>query len=311
MRDYQRELKELRERIAGRRENIAVLERLQEQEVFWQQEVAQRQAQWDREQRDVDRLERVSLSSVWASLRGSKEDDLDREKAEAAAARFKLQEAERQLDEIRFEIRDRQDRVDADADCETRYETVLLEKEQEYRAKDPALAARLADIEQRELQIVSRHKELQEAINAGDRALFQIDAALEKLSDAESWSALDLFGGGLLTDMMKYSNMDEAQYLMERVQSDLWRYRAELADVAQTVSFDLQSGSVLRMADYFFDNIFTDWAVRDRIMQTGYELQEVADRVRRIQDGLIRDLKKTEQELIKLQNERAEAVRLA
>jgi len=311
MRDYQKELDALRERIARRREHIAVLEKLYEQETFWKETVEQRRLDWDREQRDVDRLERVSLSSLWSSLRGSKEEDMDREKAEEYAARMKLQEAERQLEEIRGEILNRLEQIQADEGFEAMYEQVIKEKEAEYRAKNPILAEKLSDLEQQEMGLVSRRKELREAVTAGSRALEQINAALWKLSDAEGWSSWDMFGGGLLTDMMKYSSMDEAQKLMESVQSNLRRYQAELADVAQTAIFDLQPGSMLQMADIFFDNFFTDWAVRDRIQQSGYQLEGVKDQVNRIQYGLERELDETERGLEAIQKEREELVRRA
>ena len=95
--DYQRELNELRERIAALRNDTAVLEDLRRQEEVCRREAEERSAQWSREQRDVDRLEKVSLSSIWASLRGSRDGDMDRERAEAWAARLRYQEAERQL----------------------------------------------------------------------------------------------------------------------------------------------------------------------------------------------------------------------
>lgn len=311
MRDYQRELEELRQRIAQRREHIAVLENLRRQEVFWQQETERRQNQWKKEERDVEQLERVSLSSVWASIRGSKEDDLDREKAEAWAARLKLQEAERQLEEIRMEISDREARVQADADCERQYEELLLEKERELRKKDPVLAAKLAEIEQRQLTLASQLRELQEAGDAGERALAQIDAAQSSLRDAEGWSTWDLVGGGLLTDMMKYSRMDEAQRLMEGVQSELRRYQAELADVAQAASFEMQPDGMLRMADYFFDNFFTDFLVRDRIQKSVCRMQEVGGQVAQMQEQLRRETEETRQKLAELEKEREAAVRQA
>jgi len=311
MRDYNRELAQLRERIAQRRENITVLGQLRQQEKFWRREVELRQAQWAKEQRDVDQLEKVSVSSIWASLRGTKDEDIDREKAEAWTARLKFQEAKRQLEEVFGEIEDRELRIRADEGCEVEYESLLLEKEREYRDKDPILAAKLKDIEQRELQLTSQLRELQEAVDAGERALKQIYEALAKLSDAESWSTWDMLGGGLLTDMMKYSNLDDAQCLMEGVQSELRRYQAELADVAQEITFNLQPEGMLRAADYFFDNIFTDWAVRDKIMQSDTQLREVSGRVCSVQKGIRQQLENARQELTSLQAEREEAVRLA
>ena len=303
MRDYQKELETLREQMARRQEDTAVLYRLLEQERSLQQTAEQRLAEWEREHRDVERMERVSLSSVWASLRGTKEEDLFREKAEEQAALLKLQEAERQLEEVQAEILDRRSRLQETEGCERRYEAILREKEREYRAKDPALAERLANLERRKLEVTSRRRELLEARDAGETALRQIESALGSLDSAEGWSTWDVLGGGLMSDLMKYSHMDDAQQLMQSAQSSLRRYQAELADVAVNTSFDLQPDVFTRTMDIFFDNIFSDWAVRDRIEQSINQLAYVEDQVCRIQSGLELELDETERALKALDEE--------
>lgn len=309
MRDYQKELNELRERIAQRRDDIAVYESLCRQEEDCKREVDNRITQWAKEERDVEKLERLTWSSIMASLRGNKDEDLDREKREAYAARLRLQEAERQLAEIRSEIRMRQDRLSMSADCEQKYQAVLLEKAEEARKQNPVLAERLAELEQRELGLTTRKKELEEALFAGCQTMDHIRLAMDDLGTAEGWSSWDILGGGLIADAMKYSSMDDAQKKMEQVQSDLRRYQAELADVAHTAAFDLQPGGFLQVADFFWDNIFADFAVRGKIQQSQNQMQELKVKVSRIQNGLEQELKETEQGLAALQDEKNELIR--
>jgi len=309
MRDYQKELNELRERIAQRRDDLAVYESLCRQEEDCKREVDTRMTQWAKEERDVEKLEKLTWSSIMASLRGNKDEDLDREKREAYAARLRLQEAERQLAEIRSEIRIRQDRLSMSADCERKYQALLLEKAEEARKQNPVLAEKLTEIEARELGLTSRRKELREALTAGQQALVHIHAAMDDLHSAGNWGTWDILGGGLIADAMKYSAMDEAQKNMELVQSDLRRYKAELADVAHTAAFDLQPGGFLQFADFFWDNIFTDFAVRDKIYQSQDQMQELKIQVSRIQNGLEQELKETEQGLAALQDEKNELIR--
>ena len=303
MRDYQKELETLREEIARRREDSAVLERLMQQETACLQTAEQRLREWDKEHRDVGRMERVSLSSVWASLRGTKEEDLLREKAEEQAALLKLQEAERLLEEVRAEIEERHRCLQETEGCEQRYDDLLREKEQAYRHKDPDLAAKLAQLEREKLDVTARRRELLEAQEAGRQALGSIQNALKSLDSAAGWSTWDVLGGGLISDVMKYSHMDEAQRLMESAQSALRRYQAELADVAMTASFDLQPGGLTRTMDIFFDNIFSDWAVRDRIGQSSNHLAYVENQVGRIQAKLDLELDETKMALDALEEE--------
>lgn len=309
MRDWQKELNELREQMAQRQDDIAVYETLCVQEKKCKQEVDSRMTKWAREERDVEKLEKLTWSSVLASLRGNKEEDLRREKAEAYAAHLQLQEAKRQLEEIRSEIRVRQERICMSAGCERQYEALLLEKAAEVSKNDPILAEKLKEMEQRELGLASRRKEIKEALSAGQMALAHIQAAMNDLHSAGNWGTWDILGGGLIADAMKYSSMDEAQKKMELVQSDLRRYEAELADIAHTASFDLQPGGFLQFADFFWDNIFADFAVRDKIYQSQDQMQELKIQVTRIQNRLEQELKETEQGLTALQNEKNELIR--
>ena len=311
MRDYEKELNALREQMAQRREDQSVLSNLYRQEESCKRKVAESMTQWAKEERDVEKLEKLTLSSVLASLRGNKEDEIDREKREAYAARLRLQEAERQRDEIRYEIRLRQERIKASESCEQNYEALLREKAEAVRKTDPVLAEKLTELEQRELGMTSRQKELEEAFAAGRQAMDHIRAAIVDLDDAEGWSTWDIFGGGLIVDAMKYSSMDDAQKKMEQVQSDLRRYQAELADVAQTAAFDLQPDGFLQFADFFWDNIFSDLAVRDHIYQSQGQMQTLREQVQQIQTNLERELDETERGLKALREEKSELIRNA
>lgn len=306
MRDYRKETEELRERIARRREALRVLEQLKEQEAACRQELSDLQLKYAKEQGDVDKLSHLSWSSIWAVVKGSIEEDLEREQAEAWAARAKVQEAQRQLEEIRGEME--ACRARADEKCEAEYQELLQKKAADYRKSDPNFAARMADLERRELAAATERRELNEALCAGKRVLSQSAAALESLSSAEGWSTWDLIGGGMMSDIMKYSRMDEAQHMMEQVQSELRRYRAELADVAQEACFNLQANQFTWMMDIWFDNIFADWAVRDRIIQASNRLEEVQQQVQQMQHRLEDRLEAVQQRMEALRKEWEETV---
>lgn len=306
MTDYRKELEALRERIAKRRETLRLLEQLEEQEASCRQKLSDLQTQYVKEQEDVERLRHISWSSLWAAAKGSLEEDLEREQAEAFAAQARVQETQRHLGEIRSEIE--ACRAKADESCEAEYQELLQKKEAEYRRTNPDFAARMAELERRELAAATERRELNEALCAGKRLLTQMAAALESLSSAEGWSTWDLFGGGMMSDMMKYSRLDEAQKMMEAVQSDLRRYRAELADVTQGTCLELQMDQFTWVMDIWFDNVFADWMVRDRIIQASNRLEEVQQRVQQTQWQLESRLEDVQQRMETLRKEREEAV---
>lgn len=125
-------------------------------------------------------------------------------------------------------------------------------------------------------------KERQEAIDAGNRALFSLRAAQGQLNSAKNWGVVDLLGGGLITSMIKRSKMDDAQRYMEEAKRDLQTFSNELRDVSQSISLDFNSGDFLRFADYFFDGLVADWLVQDRIHNARQQVDEAIRRVEQI-----------------------------
>ena len=74
-----------------------------------------------------------------------------------------------------------------------------------------------------------------------------------------------MLGGGLIADAAKHSHLDEAQEQVEKLQGALRRFKTELADVEIIADMQVNVDGFLRFADYFFDGLFADWTVMDRI----------------------------------------------
>ena len=68
-------------------------------------------------------------------------------------------------------------------------------------------------------------------------------------------------GGGLMADLAKYEELDDAQKQIEQLQVELRRFKTELADVEITADLQVTVDSFLKFADFFFDGLFADWAV--------------------------------------------------
>ena len=124
-------------------------------------------------------------------------------------------------------------------------------------------------------------KERNEAIDAGERALSSLRAAREELRSAGNWGLLDLFGGGVISGLVKHSKMDNAQGYMEQAKRDLQGFSKELQDVNMTHNLNLNVSDFLTFADFFFDGLVADWLVQDRINETR---DQVEDAIRQVED---------------------------
>lgn len=125
---------------------------------------------------------------------------------------------------------------------------------------------------------------MREAQDAAQEAQQALAAARHVLDKALGLSTFDtFFGGGLLVDLTKYDRMDEGARQMQLADQALRRLSAELADTGMSGVGGLEVGELTRAFDVWLDNIFSDWAVRDRINQAIARTAEAARTVHRVE----------------------------
>lgn len=264
---YDELLKRQQEQIARSRQLTSMIEELRGQRDELSERVCKLNAMKLEEQADVDRLKGRSLAAFFYNVIGKMDERLDKERQEAYAARVKYDAAARELEAVEHDLNRFEAEYHELRGCEQAYENTLKEKAAAVKATGGDNAEEILKLEERSAFLKSQKKELGEAIAAGDAALSTTEQVLDSLNSAEGWGTWDLLGGGLIADMAKHSHLDEAQGRIEELQSQLRRFRTELADVTIQADMQVSVDGFLRFADYFFDGLFADWAVLDKINQ--------------------------------------------
>jgi len=270
-------------------------------------EVAAARARVAEEDRSLARLERLTLTRVVATLRGSRESRLALRRAEADAARLHLAKVEAELAAIRrdqeaIEVRLRElDRAPAD------YAAVLTEKEQQIRASGGAGAARLRELAEERAAVTEELREIEQA----DQAALAADQALarvrEAVSSAKKWSAYDTyFAGGVFSGMIKHKRLDRAADAAAEADRCLARLHAELADLGDppAVAPHLVWDQKQKLIDIWVDRVMDDWAVHDQIKRARQRVAEVAAEVERVRADLRQRTEAARQRLDRLEAER-------
>lgn len=294
MNGYNELLRELRRQTERKRHLEAILPELYARRDELEERVDELEAVKLTEQADVDRLEGHSLAAFFYGVIGRMDEKLDKERGEAYAARVKYDAAAGELAAVREQIERSEAELASLQGCQERFERLLREKAESLRRSGGAEGNEFLRLEKRLAFLAGQKQELLEAVTAGQDALETARAILSSLNSAQGWGTWDLLGGGLLADIAKHSHLDEAQAMVQRLQGQLRAFRTELADV------DLSAGDLrvsidgfLRFADYFFDGLFADWAVMDRInrskeqvSRTVWQLEAVLDRLSAMLGGL-------------------------
>ena len=123
-------------------------------------------------------------------------------------------------------------------------------------------------------------REVDEAIQAGERALDSLREAKAKLNSARNWGIYDILGGGMISSMVKHSKMSSANEWVAQANRDLKRFAKELRDVDEDGLY-VQAGSLASTLDIFFDNVFSDFIVQNRINEARGEIDRMIDRIER------------------------------
>ena len=148
MKDYDERLRTLQEQAARKTRLEAKLAEVNRQKKMLQEKEEEWEKKAAREQRDVEQLEGASLSSLYYAIIGKKGEKLDKEKAEAYAARVKLETAKAELDRTIEEISRIQAELAPIRGCEQEYQKTLRDKRSQLQAAGGRAAEEIFQIEE-------------------------------------------------------------------------------------------------------------------------------------------------------------------
>lgn len=292
---YDEELQRLQQEMMEKERADAKLADLYIQQNELEKKAADLKKIMEDEQEDVDRLNRKSLTAFLYRASGKMEEKLSKEEEEALAAVVKYDSAEKELQAVEEDIAYYEKQASGLPDCKLQYERMLEAKKEEIKESGNIEAGKILEMERQIAAIENRRKEVREAINAGERAHSIAEETLDGLKSAKNWGMVDLIGGGIMSDVIKYDKLKSVKDRTSALQMALRTFRTELADVSSQIEGPLQVevGEFLHFADYFFDGIFTDWMVYDKIKvsqeraeQTYSQIQGILEQLRKMQEQL-------------------------
>ena len=274
----------------------AKLQELKRQRGTYNREVFDLREALRKEQEDVEKLEGRSLANYFFQVIGRLDEKLDRERQEAYAAKVKLDTAQRELAGVEEDILLIERQLSEARVARMRYQEGLAQKRAALTASGTAAGEQILGLEQKITDLQARMREIKEAVSAGRSARITADRILSKLESADGWNTWDLLGGGgIITHLVKHSHLDEAQDLVSQLQRDLRRFRTELADIQISADVQVSVEGFLRFADYFFDGLFADWAVGNRISQSQSSVSKTKSQIEQTMRELERMEAATEQ----------------
>ena len=234
------------------------------------------------ENRDVDTLENSSIAGFFLDMFGKREEKLEKERREAYAAKAKYTTAQNELAAVDHDI-DRYTReLETLKNCEAELQQIL----DTYMA-DTANSENTIVLQTQLSLLKGRQLEMEEAIAAGEKVTASADIILTYLDKADGWSTADFFLDSFLVDVAKHDNIDKATTEIGRMQTYLRQFKSELADVTIERNISISIDGFVTFADYFWDGIFSNLAVRDKIHSARNQVSDVKHKTRNTINMLI------------------------
>ena len=294
-------LSELQTRAATKPTLEAKLRELRSQKWEFNRQVSSLRLAFREEQADVEKLEGKSLANYFFRVVGQLDEKMDRERQEAYAAKVKLDAAQQELEGIESDILQMENQLKEIQLAEAQYREIIEKKRAALKDSGTAVGDQIIEMEQSIAVLEAQKQEIMEAITAGRSAGSTATSILSELNRADSLNIRDMCdAGGIITHVAKHEHLDTAQDLVCRLQSELRRFKTELADIHISANMQVRVDGFLRFADFFFDGLFADWAVGDRISNSISSVSHTKGQIERTLERLREMEKVTDSEIAKL-----------
>ncbi|PKQ31273.1 MAG: hypothetical protein CVT62_10115 [Actinobacteria bacterium HGW-Actinobacteria-2] len=229
---------------------------------------------------EVDALESVTPTRVWATLRGTRASEVERERGERMAAEAAVAELERTYDAARRSCAELLSAILALGDVYRTQERALAVEEGRLLDAGGGAAAQLVEISGQLASVATQRAQLANAKVAAKAAADALNDAARELASADGWSAYDtFFGGGMISSSVKHDHLDVAGGRLVAAGVALTQLSTEVAEVGLVGAGGLQVDDLTRTVDVWFDNFLTDWFVSDQISEARERTADASARV--------------------------------
>ncbi len=261
-----------------------------------------------KEESDVGALEGLSMTALFQTVLGNRDERLKKERQEFLAAKLKYDQAMASQADAQLEVQRLRDKLLTLAEADADFQRLTDEKGTLLSNANDERAEKLLSFTEKLTDLNAHSKELQEAVQAGQAALDSLNQVRAELGSAANWGTWDMLGGGTISTMIKHSKIDSAKQQAQYAQRQLNRFRKELVDAGQLLHSSIEVDGFSTFADYFFDGLIADWVVQSRIQSATSACSSTIAKVSSAVNECRRKLGETDREIESVNRTRQEFI---
>ena len=270
---------------------IRTLEKLRKQQATIESQIKHTEVDIENYERDLkearkklNKLEGFSFVNVFRTWTGKQQELLEERMDVIATKELKLIEAQLMHEDLKDDLVDTIYKINAINEPYLVDQIKQLEQKIQiyYMANNPTIAAKLDENIEQQYLVQQLLTEIHEAIAAGKEAQHKLVEAAQALHKAKDYSTWDTFlGGGLIATALKHEKLDKSNSYLHSAQIALQRFQNELLDIQEMKhgTLEIDTDGFVKFADYFFDDIFSEWSIHSKISTAMDQITRVLDDV--------------------------------
>ena len=255
----------------------------------------------DKEQKDVETLEKEGLRTMFRKFLGDREEQLEKERQDYLRVSLRFNELFKSVELIRFEL-DLLTKKEANLEkLQGEIELLFKEREVEILNHGEPAAQEIRGINQQTDKLNKFAVQVDEAFAVGQRAFELVQKAEHSLGEAQMWGQRDIWNSNNNADYMKQRSIDKAREFVTQARNALIHFGNELKDVDPSIQFvaKLELEVFSQFGDAFFDNLISDWIEQQKITKSFQAVNQMRSQV----EGYLFQLEKMKGEIrVKLES---------
>ena len=299
--DYDAALAELQEKIRRKKKAKNLLAHFTEEATRLNSIMEDRFKEYEVEKEEAEALQSATLTLLFYSLLGLKEEKLSKEESEALAAKAAYETAKAELDHILARQVELRAEIRSLGNCERDYEEMVAEKKAWLMVKEATVNTEVEALEAEKAAIIRDSKELKEAMESGQYALRVARSVMDALAKAKLLNFNDVVGDrrhrGTVASAFRESEVDyEKHSTLVRLDNSiqtlgkyLQDFAAELKDVAALPMENLPSTSFsdgLLFLDRWVEGLFAEIVVSVKLDNIQKNMMPLLGKLTPIVSGL-------------------------
>lgn len=261
----------------------------------------------NKEEADVDRLEKMSLKGIFHKVLGNKEEQIEKERQEYLQAFLKLEENNKEIEAILYEQKVLEKKATKNAGQKEQLASLLQTREKELTNENGPAGKRLIAIDKAKDKADVVLWEIGEAEQVGNVAIQALEQMIGYLKSARGWG--NPYGNSSWQKYQRRSSIDRARekgyhakQLLLKFQKELGDLYSETSNYSRAIELDIYQGFLAQL----FNNLISDWVLHQKIRSALSSVLNVRDKVGLDLARLGAERQRQKSNLAELENEKSQ-----